>query len=178
MPQLAETTDLYAALPADLRERFDRARGDLAAITSWLDSEGEQVSDEAAEQVCTWAESIASLVWGEPLKLYAPEPEQLTMDGEDREPTAEAHYTTPGEPPEVVFEVDGDEIRMAFKASRAQFSALEKHGRQRALATNVLYPLPPWSDELCARWAVQEAITNLLAEAALSDQGTGGPARG
>ena len=70
------------------------------------------------------------------------------------------------EPPQVAFEEAGDTVHVLFKLSRAQFLALETHGREAARAANVLYPLPPWSDELCARWAVQHAISHAYPEIA------------
>lgn len=153
------TGNLRGSLPVAMRERFDRAREDFAAICGYLDDNERQLSDESAEMVCEWVETVASKAWRSPLKLY--EPEQQEFD-DGRDPIPEDHYTLPGQEPEVVFEVDGDEVRMVFKSDKERFFALEKRGREHAQRKNVVYPIGPWSHELCARWAVQEAITRYL----------------
>lgn len=175
---------MNAVVTPAIEEAFQCAAADVALITHWL-REGDQIDEHVVEGVREWADYIVGLT--ESRAVPAPRPiEEIRAEARSRQvargPEVELRF--PGDPPAIEIDKGTDSVRLVFQVSLDQFWQLEAAGRERARRLNVQVVGPgryfgqPWSDELCARWAIQHAMASTYQDTFTGADAENGGSRG
>lgn len=150
---------------AEFDAAMERARVEIDTITDYLHG-NELVDEDTVAGVREWAEYIVALAESReaPRRRSI---EEIRAEARARQiargPEPELRF--PGQPPSIEVDKQSDRVRLVFVVSLDQFWALEEAGRTRARQRGVEVVGPgrifgqPWSDELCARWAIQHALS-------------------
>lgn len=153
------------ATEADFDAAMERARAEIDAIVAYLHGDG-LFDAETVEGVRQWAEYIVARA--EDREARTPRSiEEIRAEARQRQVAAgpQREPRLASAPPGIEIDKDADRVRLVFEVSLPQFWALEAAGRDEAKRNNVEVVGPghyfgePWSDELCARWAIQHAIS-------------------
>jgi hypothetical protein len=159
---MAELPRQSHGLPDDVVAAIECAQEGIDHATRWLAAHGREVSDEGADELQRWAERILGMIGRAPAAERRP---ASALRAEARQAQLEFGPTVEprgGGPLAVEVDKGSDAVWLRFRLSLAQFWALEAAGRADARSRNVEYLGAPtgvaWTDELCARWAIQDAI--------------------